>query len=268
MKMRIAVIIGSLLLGLPGLSTAGVSVLGNATLEKAAHPGESYQGILRLGNNGPDLQDVKLYQTDYLFYADGRNEFGEPGKASRSNASWIAFRPRRLTIAAGRSAEVQYTVTVPLGADLIGTYWSVLMVEGMPKDSPSSDSADKNKARVGLKTVLRFAVQIVTHIGNTGAPGLKFQKTGLTKETGKTLFQTDLENTGQVWLRPSIWIDVFDDKGKSIGRFKGGQRRTYPGTSVRVQIDISSIPAGKYKAMIVADNGDRNVFGAQFTLTI
>ncbi len=268
MKIKNAILIGLLLLGLPGLSSPGVSVLGNTTLEKAAQPGESYEGVLRLGNNGQDLQEVRLYQTDYLFYSDGRNEFGEPGKAPRSNASWIAFLPRRLTIPAGRTADVQYRVTVPEGTDLIGTYWSILMVEGLPKESSSSESAEKNKGGVGLKTVLRFAVQIVTHIGNTGTRGLRFMKTALTKETGKILFQTDLENTGQFWLRPSVWIDIFDEQGKSIGRFKGGQCRTYPGTSVRVRIDLSSVPSGKYKAMIVADNGDQNIFGAQFTLTL
>jgi len=42
--------------------------------------------------------------------------------------------------------------------------------------------------------------------------------------------------------------------------------RIYPGTSVRHKIDLSSLPGGKYMALVVADNGDEYIFGAQYTL--
>ena len=50
--------------------------------------------------------------------------------------------------------------------------------------------------------------------------------------------------------------------------FDGERARVYPGTSVRRAIDLSRVPAGGYKALLVADAGEDNVYGATYTLEI
>jgi hypothetical protein len=42
----------------------------------------------------------------------------------------------------------------------------------------------------------------------------------------------------------------------------------YPGCTGRFQLDVSELAAGKYESLIVADNGDDNVFGARYSLEI
>ena len=73
---------------MPCVSVAGVSVTSGLTYEKEAQVGETCRGVIQLRNTGEDPQEVKIYQTDYLFFCDGRNIYGEPGKDSRSNADW------------------------------------------------------------------------------------------------------------------------------------------------------------------------------------
>ena len=51
-----------------------------------------------------------------------------------------------------------------------------------------------------------------------------------------------------------------------MGRFEAGRMGIYPGCSARFRIDLSGLPAGRYKAIVVADCGDENVFGAQYDL--
>ena len=78
--------------------------------------------------------------------------------------------------------------------------------------------------------------------------------------------QVDIENTGQRWLRPYLWAELYDDTGRYIGRFENGRKRIYPGTSVRYKVDLSDVPKGIYKALVVADCGGDYVFGAERTL--
>ena len=268
MKPRTEIVLACLLfcLIMPSVSLAGVSVTSGLTYEKEAQVGETYQGIIQLKNAGEESQEVKIYQTDYLFFCDGRNIYGEPGKDARSNADWITFRPNRLTIPPKGTSHVSYTVKVPYNDTLVGTYWSMLMIEGISSSSPESVRPEKDKVKLGLSQVIRYGAQIITQIGDTGARKLKFIKTRLLKEDEARVLQLDIENTGERLLRPSLWAELYDQKGRSVGKFEGGKARIYPTTSVRFRIDLSRAPKGKYKTLIVTDCGGDTLFGATYTL--
>jgi hypothetical protein len=62
-----------LLIAIP-YASAGINVVGDMTQEKNLKPGDTFEGSLSLNNSGTETEDVKVYQTDYLFFADGRNE--------------------------------------------------------------------------------------------------------------------------------------------------------------------------------------------------
>ena len=104
---------------------------------------------------------------------------------------------------------------------------------------------------------------MITNISNTGTRKLKFLTTKLLKENAeKRILQLDIENIGERLLRPLLWTELYDEKGNYVGRFEGGQLRTYPGTSVRFGFDLSHMPKGIYKVLIVADCGGDDLFGA------
>jgi len=259
---------GLLFLGIMSPLFAGIRIEGAMTHEKEAGAGETYHGVVSIRNTTNEVRAVRLYLTDYRFFFDGRNIYGEPGKFNRSNAAWVTFSPKRVSLAPASVAEVHYSVKVPEDGALTGTYWSMLMVEEVSDPSSDPAASAKDKPRVGLNTVIRYGIQMVTHIGSSGTARLRFLKAELLKEPGKMFLQTDIENTGERWLRPALYAEVFDGRGQLMGRFPGGRYRVYPETSVRTKIDISALPKGKYKAVIIADNGDDHVFGAQFALTL
>lgn len=267
MKFRTGIILAGLIfcLFMPFVSVAGVSVTSGLTYEKEAQQGGTYRGVIQLRNNGDVPQEVKIYQTDYLFFCDGSNIYGEPGKDPRSNADWITFSPRRLTIPPKGTANVDYIVQVPDDKALVGTYWSMLMVEGISSSSPEASRREKDKITVGISQVIRYGVQMRTQIGDTGTRKLKFLKTRLLKEDKGRILQLDIENIGERLLRPALWAELYDEKGRSVGKFEGGKLGVYPSTSVRFRIDLSRAPKGTYKAMVVADCGDDDLFGATYT---
>lgn len=247
---------------------SGVSVIGGLSREKAVMPGERFEGIIFLKNKGEGPAEVKVYQTDYLFFADGRNIYGEPGGIPRSNAKWISLSPTRTTIPPNQTSSVHYTVQIPENPDLKGTYWSMVMVEPMAGVSPEGIEGEKGKIKLGLQTIVRYGIQIVTDIGDTGIRKIRFLDRKLISEDGKRLLQVDIENTGERWLSPLVWVEIYNEQGQSIGRFESGKFRIYPGCSVRHKFDLTNVPKGKYKALLVADNGDEYVFGARYDLGI
>lgn len=243
---------------------AGLSIIGGLSHQKTAKLGEIYKGSILIKNNSAEPGEAKVYQTDYTFCFDGSNNYGPPGKLERSNANWLAFNPHRLIIPPGEVLTVNYTVKVPDNPNLVGTYWSMLMVEDIPKTSPESSQPEKGKTKIGITQVMRYGVQMITNIGDTGERNLKFLQTKLLKEAEKRILQVDIENIGQSLLKSSLWAELYDESGRYIGRFDGGRKHLYPGTSVRYKVDLTDTPEGTYKALVVADCGGDDIFGANY----
>jgi hypothetical protein len=251
----------------PG-ARAQVMVVGKLTYDRQAAAGDRYTGSLTLMNSGAKAETASIYQKDYSFSAGGESVFGDPGSLPRSNAAWVSFSPNRITIPPGQKAELSYTVTVPRGAAVSGTYWSVLFVEQVPDEPVKVPAASPDTFRLSIRQVIRYAVQIVTTVGSAGKSGLKFQNAKLAREGTARLLRVDVEDTGDVWLRPHLYVDLYDQMGEYRGRHDGGTQRLYPGSSVRGSFDLGDAPAGVYKALVIADAGGEDIFGATYTLTV
>jgi len=189
---------------------AEVGISSGLSQEREAQIGETYRDTIIIRNNGNRPQEVKIYQTDYLFFSDGTNIYGEPGKDLRSNANWITFSPHRLIIPPKETATINYTINVPDDKSLMGTYWSMMMVEGIGEEHPeASTHPEEGKVLLGITQVVRYGIQIITHIEDTGSRELKFTETKLlAKEDEGRIFQIDLENTGERWLVPLLWVEL------------------------------------------------------------
>ncbi len=243
---------------------AGITVE-TLSVEKTVAVGEAYRGTIALTNHGSEPQNVIVYQTDYLFFSDGSNQFGAAGELERSNAGWIKFSPHQIEVPPNQSSWISYEVQVPNDSSLIGTYWSLLMVEQI---SQSADSAVKlRRNQSGIRQVMRYGIQCISHVGSSGLHRLQFTGTQLIEgENGEKELQVDVENMGQRWAVPTAWAELYSSTGDHLGRFESEKKRIFPGTSVRFRISLGNIPTGKYKALVVLDNGDQDVLGAKYDL--
>jgi hypothetical protein len=267
------------------VAVSQVSVIGDLSNDKEAKPGERYDGVITVKNDSDDPQEVKVYQTDYLFACDGTNNYADPGTLARSNAKWVSFSPSFFTIPPRATTTVNYTVQVPMDSTasandsvqvskdstakkLVGSYWSMLMIEGIAKGSAESAAQkDANKPQMGIRQTIRYGIQVATHIAQTGTKKIDFLDAKLvTKDDGKKILQVDIGNSGDVWVRPTMYVELFDDKGVSKGKFPGVAYRLYPGTSVRQMIDLSTVDKGSYKALVVVDAGGEDAYGAEYNL--
>lgn len=249
-----------LLLASPA-DAARIKVIGELTHEATLAPGQLAEGRFEIRNNGDTPQEVRIYQQDYRFQADGSNDFLEPGTLDRSNAGWVAWTPHQLVLQPGETAPVAWEMRLPADAEQDGTFWSTLMVE------PVLPAPEENQGAVVVNTLFRYAIQMVTQVGEAEA-ALAFAAPHLLDQDGAARLRVDLENTGGRSLVPNVWVDVFREDGERMGRFDAGALRLYPGTSGRFVFDLQGLPPGRYSALVVADNGDAAVFGAQYTLEL
>ncbi len=253
-------------------ANAQVSVLGSLAKDHDAQPGDTYNGQIMVRNDTDQPVQARIYQTDYMFFHDGTNYFDDPGTTERSNATWVQFNPSTLTLPARETGTVNYVVSVPDEGDttsLNGTYWSMLMVEGIPKDAPESTIGDGDKHRFGIRQVTRYGVQIATHVRRTETVSIEIESVEIKKDAqGRSVLHLSFENTGNILIVPETWIELYEGDGAFAGRIGGSQSRVYPGTSVAHLFDLSGTPAGSYDALIVVDGGNDNIFGAQYTVNL
>lgn len=252
---------------LAGSSEAGVVVIGNLARKTTIKPGETFEGVIFLKNTDKQLADVRVSQTDYHFRADGSNEYGEPGKAPRSNAGWITVSPTRIKIGPGETLPVRYKGKAPADPKLQGTFWSMIMVE--PSSAPAITPEGKvDQVAVGLQTTIRFGIQIITEVGRAGTRSLQVQDKRLVLAEGKRSLLLDIVNDGEKLLVPMMTVELYDQNGATIGRFDAGRTSIFPTCSVRAKIDLTDVPTGKYVAMVLLDSGDAQVMGAQYDLEV
>lgn len=246
------------------LVLAGAMPEGDTTHVHGGQPGGSYRGSIAIRNPGSEAAHVKLYQTDYLFSADGKNAFDAPGTLARSNAAWLRLNREQLTIAPASVATVDYEVSVPPDAKLAGTYWSVVMVQELP----AVEAAGAPRTGMKLGQTLRHAIQIITEVGDSGRSEIAFLNARMVGEGARRQLTIDLANTGERWLRTDVWLELHDARGRIVGRFPAPRLRTFPGTSVRNRIDLGAAPEGKYLGLLVADGGRNDLFGMQIELDL
>jgi hypothetical protein len=257
-----------LIAALTSASEGGVTVLGGLTHEVELQPGERLQGSIELNNDSDSVAAVTLYQTDYIFYADGRTEYGDPGSVQRSNAGWISISPAHVNIPPGETVPVYYELEVPADGNLSGTYWSVIMIE---PDSPAHSQklrSEDGRPALGLSTVVRYALQVIVNIGESGNSSVQILKNELVGIEEKKILMLDIENSGDRWLRPIFWVELYDEHGKFMGRYESETQRIFPGCSVRHIVDLTEVPSGQYTALMIVDNGDEHVFGANYRMRL
>ncbi len=244
-------------------ANAQLSIEGGLTHEFVVQPGQTCSGQIVVTGNTGARTEIEITQTDYLFLADGRNAYGEPGTMARSNANWIKLFLPLDTLAPGESLSIPYTIDVPDDPSLVGTYWSMVMAAAVLP--PSEATAE---GEVGIQQVIRYGIQIVTHIGDSGERRIRIVNPRLVRKDEGPVLQIDIENTGERWVRPVAWSELYDEEGASVGRFESFQQRIFPTCSVRYRFVLSEVPSGKYEVLVVFDNGDQYVWGAQYALDL
>jgi hypothetical protein len=237
-------------------SNTEIAVTGPLFYEHVLQPGSTVKGTIEVLNRGDRTETVNIHQSDYQCLQDGEIMYSDPGTTNRSNASWITFRPKVLTIPPHAGSRFVYSMTMPASQVAEGSCWSMLMIE----QAEQQDSDSRNDGRV-IRTTVRFAVKMVCHRGNTGKvlPVIDFQGAAHRRDGGADL-SFELGNAGNRMAALTIRAELFDSCGFSAGIFPVGSVRIIPGCRVHRIIDTGGINYGSYRLRLTAENTDGDVF--------
>lgn len=241
--------------------SANITIVGDLSRFFVTEPGAVAEDTIKVLNDSDTDVAVRIYLSDYYFSAAEGTAYPAPGTLERSNSDWIKLGADEMTIPGGESVTVPYSVAVA-GDDLEGTYWSVVMVEEIA-------SVEETQGRSAVNAVVRYAIQVATTVGPASPAELDFVNPKLVQDSsGASSVSVEISNTGTRVLQARYYLDLFTAQGTPLGRIEGGHLRTYPGTSLAQSFDLGELEAGSYLAIVVADAGEGDVFGAQYTLNV
>lgn len=243
---------------------AAVTILNGLTHNFTVTPGQTYSGQIQIGNTDNRPRMAIISQFDYQTNANGESSFLKPGKTGRSNISWINLSESTVRINAKDNYTVTFEVRVPNDLTGDGTYWSVIMVEPVEE----ADTGKLAKGQFRIENKIRYAIQVICQVGESGKIDVKFLGAEVLRENGQRVVNIDLENTGQRYVRPVIQLEFFDAEGKEAGTFQSNDQGLYPGSSLRYKVDITALPPGEYKVVALANCTVDNVFGINLTLKV
>ena len=253
---------GVIWLGLASMGSASVSVTNGLEQRFALSPGERIEGHVLLKNHADQPMRVMAYVLDYRLDLTGQH-FPEANSHARSNADWLHFTPREHVLSANARGRIDFIIEAPEHLEA-GTYWSVLMVEGISEGTDTP--ANNREPGVYVENRFRTAVRLQTHLNGPYEPGLRFLERHLLEGVQGRIFRLDMENTGDIELRLNLWAELFAADGRSLGRYELGQVGLLPKAQRRIDWDLPALKAGSYELLLVADHLQEHVFAAQYQL--
>jgi hypothetical protein len=225
--------------------------------------GETARIKFTIKNDKSKEEHVSFTLCDYACNSNGEHFYEPDGKEARSNRNWITLHKYNEILAPGSEADIYFTLKVPANPSLLGSYWSVIMIE------PSSleQMIQGEKGGVNIEVKVRFAYHVVTHVGE-GTPKVKIVSKSFKTIDQQPLLTFEVLNEGSRFIFPKLILKLFNSAGKLEKTLHGAPERLYPGNSQRYQLSAEGLLAKKYKAYLVLDNEDKYLFGDSFEIEI
>jgi hypothetical protein len=247
-----------------------IHVSGGLFQESTLAVGATTQNVLLIQNLGNQAQNVILYQKDETF-EQGVSSFLPVGSNERSNAPWIELETERLLVPAQTTLHIPYQMKVPDDSSLIGSYWSVVMVQAEAADVLAREQPEKRG--VTVQQTFRTAVRLVTHLDSEprAKPVLRFDGSALQmSDEGPIQLRVNLANPGVMGLYLRVFAAVIDQHGQNLGQFspRFDQVRLLPTSEAVRTINFPDLVEGQYEIILVAENRDGQLFGARYVLTM
>jgi hypothetical protein len=222
-------------------------------------PGTTQTGLITLRFNsmeGAPPVDLKVSIKDWTIDTAGKPIFTEVAAKRDSCANWVQIDPLELSIPAGESKDIRFTVTVPPGAQ--GSYHCIVFFATAP--TPNIYKVDN--------------AQISTVIGNTiyvqVGPVVRRAKVTEMALTNNNVSLT-VQNTGSSYFRVNGIVKIADSSGNVVQQVDVPRSVVLPGTDNTRTIDISlpsTLKSGAYTSTAILDYGGDALLGARINATV
>ncbi|MFN3588864.1 MAG: hypothetical protein ACK4UP_05735 [Spirosomataceae bacterium] len=243
------------------LLVARVTIINGLTHIHSLKSGTTTKGQLVLRNDSKKEARVIVYKQDLSAECDKQIEYHETGSIPKSLSKMLRTVVDEKVLAPQEEFVLPYLIDTPASLEN-GSYWSVLMVEVV------DPIRDEQANGLVVNALVRYAVQIIGHVGTYQSPILEILKIE-TKDLDKSVKTLDVQvkNTQIYMATCKAILELYDANGKKIKTVKSLDKKIYPNSCTHFELQFTDIPTGKYECILLVDNG-RDMFGSNVTIDV
>ena len=236
-------------------------------LELKIAPDQPVSGELQITNKESKPVEVRLGAGPYRFM--------DPSLKLPSCEQWLRFKPDRLTLAAGATTSVSYTVTPPenLDVDTAGEYLAAILVDQYPAEEPvrpeqavhpSTDAQGERRVEGpvagGAKLTIVPRLALAVYVMVEGKERVEVEVGKLTAEKLDSgmpdllTMSVALKNLGTVHVRPSGTYALFQEDGRLYHTAPLGKSMPLlPTGTMTIPSLLPLPPEGRYRWVITVE---------------
>ena len=254
--LTIGVFVSSLCAVLPGFAFADGLKVQPALIEEKIDPGSAYSGVITVTNIGGQSERLYVVVRDVTGVADnGVPLFAkENAETGYSLASWVHATEDAIEIGPNGARDVLFTIEVPKGAGPGGHFAGIFFVR-------EADRVKTTGSGVGFEVGTIVTMKISGDIREE-AEIREFTTNKNIYGTADVIFTTNIENLGNVLIRPRGPIDITDMFGKKVATLivNDPEAGVFPKTIREFAVSWSEpgFYFGRYEAVMSLAYGEEN----------
>jgi hypothetical protein len=163
--------------------------------------GASAELTVLIANSGEGTQGLRTYAVDAFTAPGGGFAAAEHGTSQNEVTSWLDYPEETFTLDPGKGVERTFTITVPKGT-APGQYITAVAGEHAEASAVEGSGTFTQK--------LRYVVPVFITVPGETTAGFEVGDITTTTSEGAIVVAVDLENTGDVRVRPEGSIDLVD----------------------------------------------------------
>lgn len=232
-----------------------------------AQPGQVLSGRVLVVNAGRAAGTARLDAVDATTGTTTGAVYETVGARTQETGAWLRLERSTVTLDAGGSATVGFTVTVPPDARPGDHLGGIVAAPAQPPDAAEGD-ADDRSFRVDVVNQAVLAVQVV--LPGTARSVLRVEGVRPGGGTGYQTLLLDLSNPGERMVRGSGRVRVVDANGEPAGDQRFAIDTFLPGTRIEYPLVVrgKALRPGEYRATVELDWGaDRSSEEFGFTVS-
>ena len=210
-------------------------------------PGDSYTDGVKVSNNTEASETIKVGVVDSVASNDGSFACAQEEEDKVDVGSWVKVDSPEVTLNAGESRVVNFTVSVPKTAS-VGEHGGCITLQKAKSDSANPDGGG---VALSFRSAIRISVTIpgdIVKAVNVSGVTLKPNE----KDASKFIIQPSVTNTGNVSLDTQIDSKLMSLFGVTISATSSNYP-VFPGTTARWNLEVNApFWGGWYRATVDA----------------
>ncbi len=237
--------------------------------------GESRSGSFEVTNLGERTTTLNVAVFDFLLGETGAFITLMPGSLGKNSlADHITFTPERMTLEAGATRRVSYTISLPPEAH--GPRWATLIVTPESTEEVALESDDEGALGFLARLEVSYGFSIFQREPDPPAPAgqvMDMRVRGVLEEDGtrQLLIETTFQNLSEDVARCTVYFEIRDPEGETLARHVVPSERVVLPGARRVfshAFEGLEIPPGEYLILGVVDFGGDHLTAGQYIANV